>query len=403
MLAVEKFEGKRVLWIDDRVDIHRLLIAKMEKYGVHVSARESIEDGIADLAQAKYHSILLDAMLGHESAIPQLPRLASMAHMATINVCSGFMYRDRLQEEKRKAEEECGRSVGTIEKTWLPDTEDSESVYKFIRSLFGDDNKKKLPSEKNDSISIIALEYSRYSAMGLEEKMDWIAEVEPLIRSKAAKYFDDGYAYILFCGSEVEPVMACEYYSDIPTEKQVNELAKKRGFAPLPVHNVGAVDDVSTNCCDRSGLRGYPTLLITGADGSSEDVHFDNGASQSLMSYEWYGEKGWVPPLRNPELLIVGEMKLVGRRWTIDEFHVEDSVGSVREIEFTAYYVVRWSSTRLAIRCGPRCGNEWRDTNSREEICRFRTGLLGRTLPRDELKVRFATDFESGSIWFMGD
>jgi hypothetical protein len=398
---VERAKGKRLLWIDDRVSIHRALISRMESYGVQVSASETIEDGILELNSSRFDRVLLDAMLGHESSLPQIPLLLEAAGDALLSICSGFMYQDDLKKEQAAAEKETGVPIGTIEKATLPDIDEPEAIQAFLGTLFGQNAPISEESEVSLEPTSLALSYNQYARLGLEEKMIWLDEAEPLVRAVADDLFSAGYVYLLFCGSVDKPALQIHKYSEIPSEEEVIKFARNTGYAPLAVHNVGIVDDVSAACCDSSGLRSYPTLIISAIQGETEEVHFDNGASQSLMSYEWYGEKGWISYVRVPELIRAGEMRLKGSRISISPCGFKDGNGTRMDAPFTAYYIIKWEDCRLAVRCGPACQNSWAQEGKGAQICRYRTGLLGRTLPRDELKINFVVDFQSGKIQFL--
>ncbi|MEM9761344.1 MAG: hypothetical protein AAF968_02325 [Pseudomonadota bacterium] len=397
------FVGKSILWIDDRVSIHGALIEQLRRLGLRIAAVETVDSGLQELENEEFDQILLDAMLGHESALPKIPQLLNTAGSANLSVCSGFMYREFLQEQRLIAEETSGRSVGIVDKTALPDIDEPSTITSFLQGLFGTQvpaiGDRAAPEEANP----LQLEYGRYVSLSLEGKMEWLDQAEPRIRDVAENYFSDGYVYLLFCGSLSEPALSIDAYGDIPDESDVLKFAKARGFAPLAVHNVGVVDDIPVACCDRSGLKSYPTLRVSANEGDEEEVHFDNGASRSLLSYEWYVEKGWAPHSRKPDLLRVGEMRLKGILHTIEDCSFIDGLDEVRRADFSSYYIMQWEDCRLAVPCGPNCGNSWKSDKRSSLICRYRTGLLGRTLPRDELKVEFTMNFGTGKIRFLDE
>ncbi len=401
MAVTEAFQGKRLLWIDDRVAIHRALISRMEAQGIHVAAVETVDDGIVRLESDQFDRVLLDAMLGHESSLPEIPRILKAGGDALLSVCSGFMYQEDLKTERKAAEQETGASIGTIEKAALPDIDEPDSIQDFLHTLF----ETRLPVLGHGEVvaepTAMSLSYKRYARLGLEEKMLWLDEAEPLVREIANSYFAEGYIYLLFCGPFGEPSLKIDSYADIPSEEAVIEFARKAGFAPLALHNMGIVDDIPVHCCQRTGLHSYPTLVISAIEGEEEEVHFDNGAARSLMSYEWYGEKGWIPHARKPDLIRVGEMLLKGVYLTLDQCKFVDGDSKEATVPFSAYYIIRWERCRLAVHCGPTCTNTWAAEQDGGDICRYRTGLLGRSLPRDELKVSFLVDFQTGRIRFV--
>jgi len=397
------FDGKRLLWIDDRVSGHRALINRMESHGIEITAHETFDDGLTELSNNRYDQVLLDAMLGHESSLPRIPDLLKVGNGAKISICSGFMYQDELKQQRKSVEEESGILVGTVEKAALPDFEEPEEVKYFLDKLFHkeslDIGKKSVNTDATKTS--INLSYSDYNKLGLEAKMNWLDKVGQVISKEIEAHIEAGYVFLLFCGSAEKPVMQVDKYSDIPSEKEIMSVARKRGFAPFVVHSLGIIDDIPAYCCDSSGLRSYPTISASVSEGDIEEIHFDNGASHSLMSYEWYGEKGWISHMRNPVLIKAGEMTLHGARLNIDPCTFIDCKNSSIKANFFAYYIVNWENCRLAVQCGPGCQNSWSENYRDYDTCKFRTGLLGRTLPRDELKVRFITDFGSAEIEFL--
>lgn len=395
------FIGKRLLWIDDRVDIHRPLITRMEEYGIHVAMSCSVDEGLAELKDSRFDQIFLDAMIGHESVLPDIPRILDAAEGAQLSVCSGFMYRDYLQKQRDEAAATAGVIINTIEKEVLPEVEEPESVEEFLGALFHDVPVRAETAAAVAEATSLSMPYAEYVRLSLEDKMTWLDEVEPLVRDVCERHFEEGYAYILFCGSAEEPVLACASMADVPSEEDVIALARKRGFAPFGVHNLGTVDDVPGLCCERSGLAAYPTLIISAVEGERAEVHYDNGTSHSLMSYEWYGEKGWIPYARAPDLLRVGEMRLKGVRYTLENCEFIDAMGQSLRTDFRAYYIMQWENCRLSVACGPACQNAWRHGVGPQVMCQYRTGLLGRSLQREELKVDFVMEREGGRVRFV--
>ena len=395
--------GKRLLWIDDRASEHQHLMYCIKEHGVDVIAVGSVNEALNTLATEKVDKILLDAMLGHDSSLSSIPEILDASDGASLSIFSGFMYRDFLQVERQAAEERTGVKIETIDKTTLPDAHDEHELLMFVRNILeGDDRESDMGTALITEATPLTLSFGDHARLTIEEKMAWLDLAEPLIREAADNYFADGYSYLLFCGSADKPKLSYERPEDIPSEEEVMAYSKAMGFAPVAIHNVGTVDDVSGGCCERQGLRSYPTLTVSAIKDELVDVHFDNGASQSLMSYEWYGEKGWIPYSRQVDLLRVGEMTLKGARYTLPDCEFIDADGTRARANFKAYYIMRWDACRLAVPCGPTCTNPWRLVSKSQRLCRFRTGLLGRTLPRDELRMSFTVDFSSGAISFGG-
>ena len=397
----DTIETKRLLWIDDRVDIHRALIRRIEAVGVKVTATETLEDGINHLDRCIYDHILLDAMLGHQSSLPEIPRLLTAGHGAALSICSGFMYQDELKSQRNSAAEKTGLEIGIVEKAALPDIDSPEEVTNFLNKIFvNDEPKPNINGLSNDGDDIL-LPFHIYNTLGIDEKLSWLVKVGASVQEVADSLFSEGIVYVLFCGNPEKPVILAQNYDEIPTEEQVLQYARKEGYAPLAIHNLGIFDDIPNKCCSSAKLNTYPALKVTIENGESEEVHFDSGASLSVMSYEWYCEKGWIPYTDNPNLLRVGEMLVTGVRFKIENCTFTDSVGAEIAADFSAYWIINWKDTRLAIPCGPQCDNAWCKTTHSREICRFRTGLLGRSLPRHELKVNFAVDFQNIKIIFL--
>ncbi len=378
---------RQLLWVDDRVSIHGALIKQFSLCGVEVSPVETLAEARETLMTRAFDVVLLDAMLGHESSLNNIPELSELAGGAKLNICSGMMYQHHLQEQRKQAEAATGSHIGTIDKLELPDPEDSGAIHVFLERVFDEredwnDREQEITLEGAASLS-----YSDYDELSLEERLHWIESIEDELEEVATKHFKEGNVFLLFAGSLEKPVLSIQERKDIPPQSEILRFAESLGFAPIAVHDVGLVDDVSSEP-DRSGMEGYPVLGVKPQDCDREDLHLDSGASNSLMSYEWFVEKGWVPYLEAPSLIRAGEMRLKGSLFVLDNCAFIDSAETAIEGNFDAFYIMKWKGTRLA-------------TASNPDGSGFRSGLLGRNVPRDTLGVRVSIDFSDGSVVFV--
>jgi CheY-like chemotaxis protein len=389
-----------MLWVDDQIGRYGPWIKKFEEFGTSVDATDSLADGIQKLEQNQYDVVLLDWKMGHESSMHALPVISAKSKNANLYICSSFFYTDELVDQFRKQQTEHHVRLGSIDKTNLPFVDDDDGTAQFLLDLNATDLiDSVVPDQKISAAFDEELlstrfptwdEYSELNARGKIEALKQAADTTEKIRQE---FEEAGYRYLFFCGSWTEPLIKLKVLQGLPSQDDIVEKARAGGYAPFVFSLGGGVDD----CSERNGLHGYPTLRL-GLRGSSEEVHFDSGNPYTLLSYEWYVEKGWLSDSFAFERHCAGEMVLYGRHFTLSGAIVTDASGRDVPMSLQGFAATDWADTRLATHCARDC-SDWEARKITNERCKYRTGLLGRNLPA-AAGIRFSIDYRTGKVFF---
>jgi hypothetical protein len=413
-LVVKLTEAKmptpnRLLWVDDQIDRYGPWIAKFGEHGTQVDASYTLEEGLRKLEENYYDVVMIDLMIGHESCMHVLPVFAQKARGANLFVCSSFFYLPDVMKEFSRERTDNQIRIGRLDKTNLPFTDDAAATIQFLSDLGKTDNPTEMPQgavessghgpigsrSRNESTRFPSWDhYVELDASGKIEALKAAAERTQEIRAKA---HEAGYRYLVFCGSWTEPLIKLTTVDAIPTQDVVVEKARTLGYAPFVFSVGGSIDDFSEDCSNKSGLSGYPILKLT-FRGSSEEVHFDTGNPYTLLSYEWYTEKGWLPVNRIFDMHTAGEMELIGNHFRLPDALVTDSSGVNESVSLEGFAVTGWASKRLATICSRDCATS-RSADLAHKFCKFRTGLLGRNLAR-KFASGLKINFKNGQCFF---
>jgi CheY-like chemotaxis protein len=397
-----------LLWVDDQIDRYMPWITKFSEYGTKVDSTDSLVEGLQKLDEKSYDVVLFDAMMGHESCIHVLPEIHAKARGANLFVCSAFFYLPDVIAQLGQQQRAKQVRIGRLDKTNLPFPDDENGTLRFLEDLNAAEN---VGESFGVDKTIIEVRPKPTDAKTKDEYPSWDVYNELDARGKIAaiesaaiktkdirrKANEAGYRYLVFCGSWTKPLIQEKTLDELPTQDEVVEKARTLGYAPFVFSIGGSVDDVSSGCSERSGLRSYPVLRITFRKGT-EEVHFDTGNPYTLLSYEWYVEKGWLPVSRIFDMYTAGEMELIGNHFRLPEIIVTDAAGEGERVTLTGFLVTGWNSKRLATPCLSDCTTP-HDRKLYGGVCRFRTGLLGRNLAQ-AIPRRIKVDFRDGRCFF---
>lgn len=396
---------KSMLWVDDNIEQFRPFVKKFKEHGFHVSTASSSANGFTELRSHQYDIVFWDFMMGHEPCVHILDSIVTTAGSARVFIVSSFLYLHEVIEPLTTQISKSSLQIATIDKTTLPFTDDDNAIQDFLSDLMSDQYFT-LPSKAEDIDRRVqeamrgseVMTWSSYLELDLSGKMaalDKVAEITKDIRQQLEQ---EGYVYMLFCGNYSEPLQKRKSLDEIPSENQIVDIARSIGYAPFEFSVSGMVDDLSANCCEKSGLKGYPTLKI-GYKRESEEIHFDTGNPLTLMSFEWYTEKGWIEPSVLIRQHKAGDMAFKGRHIEWHNVIVTDSNGVTACCTFKGFAACDWNAYRIAIECGPDCKNDHK-SSSKSKLCKYRTGLLGRNFAIS-LQKKLTVDCITGNVTFL--
>jgi CheY-like chemotaxis protein len=376
-----------MLWVDDQIGRYQPWIDKFKEFGTSVDSTDSLTDGIRKLDQNRYDVVLLDWKMGHDSCMHALPSISAKSKGANLYVCSSFFYTHELIDQVRQQQKETNIRFGSVDKTNLPFTDDDDATKQFLVDLNASDNLKEAidtvelnPAlgqredlvEKHEAIPFPS--WDEYSDLNARRKIAALREAASITKDVRSRLQKAGFRYLLFCGSWSEPLIMLKTLQNVPSQDEIVEKARANGYAPFVFSVGGGIDD----CSENSGLAGYPFLRIT-FRGTSEEIHFDCGNPYTLLSYEWYVEKGWLSDSFVFELHSAGEMVLYGKHFELPGTMVTDASGETEIVSLHGFAAIDWNATRLATQCNLDCLS-WEERKKGSGVCRYRTGLLGRNL-----------------------
>lgn len=391
-----------MLWIDDQIERYRPWVQAFTDSGVAVETETNLSDGIERLHANRFEVVMIDAMLGHESCVPALESITKYLNGARLFVCSGFFYLNDVLQETRSLKDRADTPIGTIDKTLLPFVDDPKGISEFLTEIMSDESPD-VVAEVDDDEPTSPLD--KESLPTWEEYLDYPVNIRLRLSDRVAsltkelrkELFAKGAKYVLFCGRLDKPEIIRNSLNDALDEREVIDIARTLNSAPFPFSWSGEIDDLSKDCCEFSGLKGYPVLKVS-SGGKSESMHFDTGNSYSLLSYEWFLEHGWFDPSLFIQIHGAGDLEFKGRRLKLDKVIHTDGAGATKSGTLNAFAAMNWDTYRLATRCGSQCKNP-NKLGGASELCAFRRGLLGRNLPLD-LDVNLRIDFTTGEIIF---
>lgn len=394
-----------LLWVDDNIERFAPFISRFQEHGINVSTGTSNTDGFEKLDSQRFDIVFWDYMMGHEPCANLLDLIVEKANNARVFIVSGFLYLHDVMEQLANKINKSSLRIATIDKTTLPFTEDEDAIKEFLSDIMAD-NYFDSP-QITENVNVIVEEamsgsevmtWSSYIELELSAKMAALDKVAEITKDVRQKLEQEGYVYMLFCGDYSEPLHKYKSLDEALDEKQILDMARSLDIAPFEFSVSGIIDDLSANCCPKSGLAGYPILKI-GHKGDFEEIHFDTGNPLTLMSYEWYTEKGWIGPLILIQHHTAGDMVFKGKHIKWDDIIVTDCNGVTVCCTFTGFAVCDWQKYRIAVECGPECRNRHKHEGS-SKLCKFRTGLLGRNLGKS-LDKKISIDFTTGNVTFL--
>lgn len=393
--------GNKLLWVDDQIQKFEPWVRRFTEQGVTVDTFRSLDNAIPSLDSQRYDAIFIDEMMPGQRGSDALGKLAVRAPDAQLYVCSAYFYLDDVLDSYDRRSRELKADVGRIDKTSLPLTDDIKAIKRFLGEVFSGEPSPEHVAQRNaekltQSELQTPVRWEDYSGLDVNGKLELHALVIAWTQEAREKAFSDGMSYLVFCGNWEKPHIARREIDEFLTESDLLSLARSTGYAPFSFSVGGPVDDLSTHCSRRTGMRGYPVLRME-TRSIREMVHLDTGNPLSLLSYEHYTMNGWFDPALVFETHFAGELTLFGR-WTETKGVVfTDSSEATMLGDLTAFAVMNWDRTRLSAACGPDCTTT--ANGGQNTRCLYRSGLLGRTLG-DDLGCDFQVSLVTGAVHF---
>lgn len=393
---------REMLWVDDQIEKFEPWIQRFSENGVKVHRYSSIEEAAIEMNGARYDAILLDEMMPGGKGSHALTRIRTKAPQSPVFICSAYFYLDEVMDEINENERQSGFTVGRIDKTSLPLTDDPEAIAAFLSDIFeGPSAPERAVQEATEKLTNLTeaadIHWDDYSKLDMAGKLELHERVDEWTEVARGEWFSSGKTYLVFCGSWTRPIRARCDDEPFLSEQELVGLARDTGHAPFVYSVGGSVDDLTGNCSALNSMRGYPALRME-RRGQREAGHFDTGNPLSLLSYEHYTMNGWIEPIHTIDTRLAGELKLRGKHHKLDNVIFTDSEATTKTGRLTAFSVITWSTYRFAARCLDDCRTVNRH-ESNDGLCYFRKALLGRSLGAD-LECEFQVSVATGAVRF---
>jgi hypothetical protein len=243
--------------------------------------------------------------------------------------------------------------------------------------------------------------YTDFTSLSIKEQGEFLSILRDRNSSVIESELKKGNVWVTFCGKWDEPALTAATFDEVLTGEELAEFGRKRGYAPLAFGTIAMVDDVSARSCSHSAkIEGYPVIKISRrVDDTVRDVrfHWDTGNPINMICARTYESIGWLKAGAVVHYHAnIGGSGLHVRKFTLYDTIATDAVGTTKVIQLSGLAVLDWQESRFALVCDSNCGAEGQSAG---DLCRFRTGLLGRNL-QTACSEPFIVDCAEGTIIF---
>ena len=373
----------KLLWFDDRIDELDSLVADLSGAGFAVTACASGSVAVNHAKRQRYDLVLGDIRLVEsdkvENGIHFLRDIHQIQPEAKYAVLSSYLYLHEYIDLLNKQL----FPIYIIEKFVGLDDETSinEQLIIPLRTVAETgggttitDVKKAIGAAAGEDP--FQLRLNEFLGRTQIERQSLTRRVRELASSTLKRQFEEGYVWVLLCGNSTDVRARSKRVDGILKEERVWELAKAYDAPPYQfmAHLDVGEFSWSTECEISKDVYSYPTVTLE-LGGRRMTLHFDTGAQTTLFSYEKLTDLSVI----RPQQLTINT-PINGRDYESSAFtipgvlHSQDGIQSV-PIQLCGIALLDWVTTRFAKPCANKCPLAVGDG-----ICRFREGLVGRSL-----------------------
>ena len=392
-----------ILWVDDNIDQFQDFLSVFNKHRPF-EGLDNLDAAEKALQAKRYDAVLLDIQMGAEKVFPRLSRFLDICKSTNIFLTSEFYFEEHTRDILSELPSSDQRRLRRIDKTELPGLrEDDESeVKEFLARLDADApfeiyewDEEGVSSSRGD-----ATLWGVYQELSYEDKISVHNVVSQLTRDSRAQLETEGYVYFVYSGDWASPLYKLKTHSDLPSDRDLVEIAEKTGKAAFVFSLGGGIDDIgSGGCSERSGLDGYPYIRVK-KDSFDECIHFDTGNPFTLLNHQYCVDAGLFEEMNMMTEYIAGEMVIYGYYFKDEEVIFEDARGRQFRGTLRAFSSVNWTGLRINSLCAFDCSTETGAKADEPRLCIYRrAGLLGRNILKD-LELDMTVDAHSGATEF---
>jgi CheY-like chemotaxis protein len=372
-------DEKRVLWLDDNNEFVDRAARLLEPYGFVVDTAYDAEGTRKYLKAHRYDFIIADYNLGADkTGLDVILQIRSKERQKdTVYLLVSSCFGSSIPPETIPA----GIGAVPINSQWFSD---DRAFAKEIVAIL------------DEGVSILDMPFDVYEALSLEAREAYLDDLLELLDTDESDLLPtDDTLWMLICGRDADgrPLVLryAEDPSDIATDNEVWELARRHRHAPIQIFADAEVED----CQSARDLRSYPTISFRlPNDSRAFAVHFDSGTVDMWVDASFWSDIGVLPRMRVPG---AGRLR---RRSLPDGSEGTKYVGgrrakqTVLDVEVilhcqitgdTSLHTIRvravrdWMKTDLV--SGRLCQDQkCKVSDNPDGLCEYRRGLFGRSL-----------------------
>ena len=384
-LIVTNKKQYKILWLDDDINEMDFFVkALKDDFFETVDTASTVEDAINFLSLNKYDLILADINMPYPNGIEFIRKVVSVSPSSIIIALSSYLYRQKYLKQLQAIE----HPIELMDKR-IPSPSTTEFNKSFVDPLLNllASNTRQTVSEQIEKANRISddpfsLKLDDWYLKNAIEKDIYNERAKKMIQDQLKDAFGSGIIWIMYCGNSTSPRALAKNESEIPSEKEIMEVAKMNNAVPFRFNAPIGVEDFWSNCDQGpSSNQDYPTVSIDIPEGTTMHIHFDTGSPVSFFSYEYLLSRNIISAPLNFESISANNFPYEFMRINEEFLMRSQPKGSgTRYIDFKGHAVKDWEEFFLARKCGWECQHSNENSNG---TCYFRKGLVGRNILLD--------------------
>lgn len=379
IINMEKLEMDALLWVDDDIAEMGPYLDALRDAGFDVATACSHDEAIAAASVGSFKVVLVDILMPPPDGIEVLRRMHELLPTAALGALSSYLYLDRYRAQLRDLD----FPVELIDKD-MPNVMAEEFHIRFIEPIrqlaergvqttIAEQERRVAEIGDIDPFSIPLHEFLQKSIL---EKDHLAQEARKIVAAPLKRAFQDGYIWVVFCGSSQQPRGAAKTPEEVMPEERIMEFARNAQRAPFQFFRPIDVDDMWSDCGPSTYARDYPTLSFElGAD--LVHAHFDTGAPITFFSYESLVQRGVIKPTGFFSPASRGDVEYWCVPLDIEVMLQCQKGGPKRMVHLRGQAVRDWLEAPYARFCREDC-DQFRTHEKR--LCKHRIALVGRNI-----------------------
>lgn len=293
-----------LLWLDDQMDSLTAYRTAIIAAGFNVVSATKVDEAVAEMRKRRFDVIMTDLKMPPPAGLDFL-RVAQVEQpSARYASFSSFLYLPHYREALCQLK----MPILPIEKVAFPP--DSQEFDEFVMSplrALAEGKAFESLAEQDAAANKLQTEgdpfevpLNTYLRLPMVKKDALMERAGTLARKTILKFFDDGYVWVLLCGSKENVCAKATNRNAILADAKIMQFATDNDRAPFHFFSATMPEDYSgiggwRDCGRKYSLAEYPTVTLH-IHGQKVHVHFDTGSPENYVSYEELRERDLVPP-----------------------------------------------------------------------------------------------------------